>query len=290
MEELGPKFYDILNIFDELLREQANNSTNIEDILKETRLFLDDLTSKHIKLSSRDIIEEKETINIDLTKPIRSTISKTIPKVTNKSNKHKPNIINTFPSTNGLVQTPKPQALLQHKSINNTIKIESSKPWIPMMPDLPIIPNVKILQPVNIDSNDRYFEIILKSSRLDGNDEYIIEKLYENFDRLYEPRYMKTVIVKIGVIKRTHDNVLYLHGLIRFGYNVSNRVTAGMKCKDNEIKSMSDGRKHIREYEKKCITLGNGPKNITKRDDITIIYNLITNDIDSDPKLDTFLI
>jgi hypothetical protein len=268
MNDLNIKFHHILNNIDESIINFQINSTNddINNLIQNVDAFINNLTMRNNNLKTiRDekVVNMVIDINVNVVETKRKTLPNTKTKVIPMPMPKPKTLSNNKTKVTPMPQTPRPQKILPTKQENNVI----------------------------IETNDRYAEYVLHALRSDGDDEHIIKELERNFNDLYAPRHMKTIAARIYKIKykSDKDKTPYLHGFIRFSYNVedsNHRMTPNIALKNNTIKSMHTGFKANRECEKMFITNCNGAKNVTYQKDVYEKYCVITGNHDD---IDTFL-
>ena len=126
-----------------------------------------------------------------------------------------------------------------------------------------------------INTNDKYFFVILTSDRTDGSNDYIIDALLKNFTSMFPDSFpAKAACYVVGF---TSENIPYLNGLIRYDSRGKYRISPKSTHIRNLISSMTTGERNLRFYDVQNLTKYSNKRYKTKIQDIQEKYRLMMN-------------
>ncbi len=135
---------------------------------------------------------------------------------------------------------------------------------IPKQPDL------------EINTNDKYFNVILTSKLEDGSTNYVTHILIKNFKQMFPLSY--NAKAWIYSISTNEDTSLKLEGLIRYDSNNKHRITPKSSHIKNYIKSEYSQQKNHRPYNVESLTNYSNKRYITVLSKVIATYNYISRD------------
>jgi hypothetical protein len=137
---------------------------------------------------------------------------------------------------------------------NHLIKDSSIKSNPPQLISSELINNSNIVD-INrefINTNDKYYFILLTSHRDDGSNSYIVDELSKNFRSMFPNSF--PAIAYCYSIGLTSENIPYLNGLIRYDSKGKYRISPKSSHIKNTICSMTTGTKTLRYYDVQNLT------------------------------------
>ena len=131
--------------------------------------------------------------------------------------------------------------------------------------------------PSRLQTNDKFFYVLLTANKEDGPPEYIRKALAGNFRRMFPASYSA-----IANVYSTTDDPPQLHGLIRYNHKNEYNISVGSSHIRNFIlpynESMKNkGRKEKRHHHADSLTTYEGRQYVTERQAVIDAYSNIIN-------------
>jgi hypothetical protein len=144
---------------------------------------------------------------------------------------------------------------------------------IPMTPDEPATPFQRLSNklPDFIDTNDKYFYVLLTSSLDDGPAQYLVNALIANFYKMMPKSYPTKLYCYVTTL--TQRGIPHLYGLIRYNSDGKYSISKKKNIFRNEIVSVVNGTRNERSFIIDQLTESYNKKRMTSKNKIINLYH-----------------